>query len=168
MMTLLDDRDSTVMSDNADVANFLSYWFSGFAKGLENLDAPSRTTVLRECGQACARSYTAQVFRECWQRAGGDMACFLTELAARFPGATYTQTAADTLQVRYAGACGCDLVRLGWVTSPALCECSVYNLQANLEAALGTPVAVTLQTSPLRGGEACVFEVRFVSGALSG
>ena len=151
-------------TDEADVVNFLSYWFSGFAKGLEDMDAPSRTVMLRECGQACARSYTAQVFRECWQRAGGDMARFLAELATRFPGATYTQTADDTIQVRYGGACGCDLVRLGWVTSPALCECSVHNLQANLEAALERPVAVTLQSSPLRGGEACVFEVKLRNG----
>ncbi len=154
-------------TDEGELSHFLAHWFSGLTKGLENLDAPSRTILLRECGQACARSYTAQVFREAWQRAGSDMARFLAELAARFPGATYTQTSADTLQVRYGGACGCDLVRLGWVTSPALCECSAHNLQANLAAALERPVAVTLQTSPLRGGEACVFEVRFVSDALS-
>lgn len=158
-MIPLDDRESAVMSDEADVADFLSYWFCGFAKGLEDLDASSRTTLLRECGQACARSYTAQIFRESWQRAGGDMARFLAELGTRFTGGTYTQTADDTIQVRYGAACGCDLVRLGWVTSPALCECSVHNLQANFEEALGTPVTVTLQTSPLRGGEACLFEV---------
>ena len=80
MMIPLDDRESAVMSDEADVADFLSYWFCGFAKGLEDLDASSRTTLLRECGQACARSYTAQIFRESWQRAGGDMARFLAEL----------------------------------------------------------------------------------------
>jgi hypothetical protein len=160
-MTSSNDQNPVDMSDDADVASFLSYWFSGFAKGLEDLDASSRTAMLRECGQACARSYTAQVFRESWQRAGGDMVRFLTELGTRFPGGTYTQTADDTIQVRYGAACGCDLVRLGWVTSPALCECSAHNLQANFEAALETPVAVTLKTSPLRGGEACLFEVRF-------
>jgi len=161
-MTASNDQNPLDISDDADITNFLSYWFSGFAKGLEGLDAPSRTTMLRECGQACARSYTAQIFRESWQRAGGDMARFLTELGTRFPGGTYTQTADDTIRVRYGAACGCDLVRLGWVTSPALCECSAHNLQANFEAALETPVVVTLQTSPLRGGEACLFEVRFV------
>ncbi len=148
-----------------DVAHFLSHWFSGLTKGLENLDAPSRTILLRECGMACARSYTAQVFRECWQRADGDMARFLAELATRFPGATYTPTADDVIQVRYA-ACGCDLVQRGWVTSPTLCECSAHNLQANFEAALETPVAVTLETSLLRGGEACVFKVQFVTNPL--
>lgn len=138
--------------------HFLSHWFAGLQKGLESLDASSRTTILRECGMACARSYTAQVFRESWQQASGDMARFLAALAARFPGATYTQINAHTLKVQYTD-CGCDLVQCGWVTSPALCECSMHNLQANLEAALGAPVAVTLETSLLRGGEACVFRV---------
>jgi hypothetical protein len=146
------------VSDVCEITDFLSYWFDGFAKGLENLDAPSRTTLLRACGQACARSYTAQVFRESWEQAGGDMARFLAELATRFPKSTYTLIADDLIKVRY-DACGCDLVQCGWVTSPVLCECSARNLQANFEAALGTPVAVTLKASLLRDGETCVFEV---------
>lgn len=139
--------------------SFLSYWFDGLAKGLARLDAPSRTTLLRECGQACARSYTAQLFREAWERAGGDVSRFLAELATRFPASTYTLVDDGTVKVRY-DACGCDLVQSGWVTSPVLCECSAHNLQANFEAALGKPVTVTLEASLLRGGEACLFEVQ--------
>ena len=139
--------------------NFLSHWFDGLTKGLEKLDALSRTMLLRECGQACARSYTAQVFRESWEQAGGDVACFLTELAICFRASTYTLRDDGIVEVRYA-ACGCDLVQCGWVTSPALCECSVHNLQANFAVALGTPVTVILKASLLRGGEACLFEVR--------
>ncbi|MGC9397344.1 MAG: hypothetical protein ACP5J4_21070 [Anaerolineae bacterium] len=137
----------------------MSYWFAGLMRGLEDIDAPARTTLLRACGQACARSYTAQVFRESWERAGGDLARFLAELATRFPASIYTLVSDDTVQVRY-DACACDLVQSGWVTSPVLCECSAHNLQANFAAALGTPVVVTLKTSLLRGGEACLFEVR--------
>ena len=139
--------------------SFLSYWFDGLAKGLERLDAPSRTMLLRECGQACARSYTAQVFRESWERAGGDVARFLAELATCFPASIYTLVGDDTVEVRY-DACACDLVQCGWVTSPVLCECSAHNLQANFEAALEKPVTVTLKASLLRGGEACLFEAR--------
>lgn len=151
-----------MMSCDEELTHFLSHWFSGLMQGLESLDAPSRTAILRECGQACARSYTAQVFRESWQRAEGDMARFLAELAVRFPGATYTQIADDTIQVRYA-ECGCDLVRCGWVTSPALCECSAHNLQANFEAAMGMPVTTILETSLLRGDTTCVFKVQLLS-----
>ncbi len=139
--------------------DFLSCWFDGLVRGLESLDAPSRTLLLRECGQACARSYTAQVFRESWAQAGGDIRRLLVELASRFPASTYTLVDDDIVEVRY-DACGCDLVQAGWVTSPVLCECSAHNLQANFEAALGISVTVTLKTSRLRGGEACLFEVR--------
>ncbi len=142
-----------------EISDFLSHWFGGWVRGLENLDAPARTALLRACGQACARSYTAQVFRESWERAGGDVASFLDELAARFPASTYMLRDDGTIEVRL-GACGCDLVQCGWVTSPLLCECSAHNLQANFEAALGTPVTVTLRASLLRGGEACLFEVQ--------
>ncbi|MBN1875346.1 MAG: hypothetical protein JXA33_14045 [Anaerolineae bacterium] len=145
-------------SEEEDITHFLTHWFSGLMKGLENIQAPSRTTILRECGQACARSYTAQVFHECWQQADGEMTRFLMELAARFPEAEYTQLDTHTLQVHYR-TCACDLVRRGWVTSPTLCECSLHNLQANFEQALGKPVTVTLKTSLLRGETACVFEV---------
>jgi hypothetical protein len=141
-----------------DISGFLSHWFDGFVKGLENLDAPARTALLRECGQACARSYTAQVFRESWERAGGDVSRFLAELATRFPASTYTLRDDGTIEVRL-DACGCDLVQCGWVTSPALCECSVHNLQANFAAALGMPVTVILKASLLRGGDACLFIV---------
>ena len=141
-----------------ELTHFLSHWFSGLMKGLDNLDAPSRTAVLRECGQACARSYTAQVFRESWQQAKGNIARFLAELAVRFPEADYEQIGAQTIQVRYA-TCACDLIQQGWVTSPTLCECSAHNLQANFEAVLGAPVAVMLKTSLLHGGNVCTFEV---------
>lgn len=142
-----------------EFSDFLSHWFGGWVRGLENLDAAARATLLRECGQACARSYTAQVFRECWERAGGDVPRLLAELATRFPASTYTLRDDGTIEVRL-GACGCDLVQAGWVTSPLLCECSVHNLQANFAAALGRPVTATLKASLLRGGEACLFEVR--------
>lgn len=142
-----------------EISDFLSHWFGGWVRGLENLDAPSRTTLLRECGQACARSYTAQVFRESWEQAGGDVSRFLAELATHFPASTYTLREDGNIEVRL-DACGCDLVQCGWVKSPALCECSVHNLQANFAAALETPVTVTLKASLLRGGEACLFEVR--------
>lgn len=141
------------------ILDFLSHWFDGLARGLEKLDAPSRTTLLRECGQACARSYTAQVFRESWERADGDVPRLLAELATRFPASIYTLLDDGTIEVRL-DTCGCDLVQCGWVTSPVLCECSVHNLQANFEAVLGRPVVVTLKASLLRGGDACLFEVQ--------
>jgi len=141
-----------------DMKNFLAYWFSGFSDGLDELDDPARETILRRCGEACARSYTADIFREVMQETREHEA-FLEALGERFPGCSYNQIAPDEIEVTY-DTCGCDLVRLGWVKSPAMCMCSAHNLRANLEAALDFPVTVTLQKSILRGDDQCVFVVK--------
>ncbi len=136
---------------------FLEYWFTGLLQGLETLDGPSQEAVLHECGKACARSYTAQVFCEARQDSA-DIDAFLQNLARRLPGASYERVRPNAIRVIYA-QCGCDLVRLGLVTSPILCECSAANLRENFQQALGTPASVTIEASILRGGPQCVLMV---------
>jgi hypothetical protein len=140
-----------------NVHAFLNEWFAGLLQGLEALDGPSQSKVLHECGKACARSYTAQVFREAKQDSV-DMATFLQALSRRFPEASYEQVGSNVIRVTYA-RCGCDLVRLGLVTSPILCECSAANLCENFEQALGVPASVTIESSILRGEPQCVLVV---------
>lgn len=149
-----------------DLEHFMQFWFAGLTDGLEKLDEPARDTVLRECGKACARSYTAEVFREARRDsggAGGGLAGFLAALGERFPGSTYELLGAEargaaTIRVRYA-SCGCDLVETGLVTSPLICDCSTHNLRENFEQGLGAPVSVSLEGSILRGAPACEFLV---------
>ena len=133
---------------------FLGFWFLGFLRGMQTLDEPSRKKVLDECGRACAQSYTAQIFRETEQNSSG-VDLFLKNLEQRFPGAHYERQSSSTIRATY-DRCGCDLVRLGLVVSPDLCECSAANLRENLEQALGIPASVTIESSILRGGNHCV------------
>ena len=139
------------------VRHFLRYWFSGLVNGLRSVDESARKAILRECGKACAASYTAGIFEDARERST-DMGGFLAVLAAKFPGAAYERLDSSTIRVRYAH-CACDLVRCGLVKSPLLCECSAYNLQENLERALGIPVSVTLLSSILEGAPQCAFKV---------
>lgn len=140
-----------------DVQSFLRFWFAGLVEGLESVDAPARRTILRACGNACARSYTAEQFQQAWQSSIG-MADFLRELARRFPEASYTMTDRNQIQARY-NRCACDLARLGLVTHPLLCDCSAQNLESNFSGALGKPVSVALESAILRGAEQCCFTV---------
>ena len=142
---------------NEELKQFMGFWFSGLMSGLENVDASARETILRECGKACARSYTAGVFKEARGKTN-DMSGFLAALAARFPGASYELLEADRIRVRLS-KCGCDLVETGLVTSPLLCGCSVHNLRENFEQALESPVSVTLEHSILQGASECEFLV---------
>ena len=139
------------------VRHFLTYWFSGLMNGLESVDEAAREAILRECGKACAKSFTADAFRDAWEQSA-DMEDFFAILAAKFPGAIYQPLASGSIQVRY-DRCACDLVTGGLVQSSLICGCSAYNLQENFERAWGIPVRVTLESSILEGGAQCEFLV---------
>ncbi len=144
-----------------DQENFLSYWFSGYANGLEQMDESAQDTLLRACGLACGQSYTFQVFAEAYARSA-NLDEFLLELGQVFPPSRYERVAENKIKVNIA-QCGCDLIRLGWVKSPIQCKCSVYNLQQNFAHALQKPVQVRLLSSILGGADACEFEVTLSS-----
>ncbi len=133
---------------------FLDYWFAGFVRGIDALDESSQRTVLHACGKACAQSYTVQVFREV-EKKSGDLDSFLQNLSRPGSGTKYERIGSNTIRATYS-SCGCDLVRLGLVNSPTLCECSAANLRENLEQSLGISASVAVESSILRGGTHCV------------
>lgn len=144
---------------DSDQEDFLSYWFSGYAKGLEQMDDAAQEVLLRACGLACGQSYTIRVFQEAWAHSA-NLDEFLIELSHKFPASNYVRVAENTIRISYA-QCGCGLVRLGWVQSPIQCKCSAFNLQQNFFHALRQPVRVTCLSSILGGSKICEFEVSF-------
>lgn len=137
---------------------FMKYWFAGLMKGLEGLDEPARESVLRACGQACADSYSAHMFQLA-RKQSADLDGFLAALCERFPEASYETLAPGILRVRYR-FCACDLVKMGLVTSPLICRCSLHNLREDFERALHVPVDVMIEASILQGAPHCAFLVR--------
>jgi hypothetical protein len=137
--------------------HFLEYWFAGLMNGLESLDEPGQEAILRQCGKACAESYTAEVFQHA-RKNSANLEGFLAILAASFPDASYQQLTPKTIRVRYS-QCGCDLVKEGLIKSPLICGCSVYNLRENFERAWGIPASVALESSILDGAPQCSFLV---------
>ncbi len=143
------------------VRHFLTYWFAGLMEGLEGVGEPARKAILRECGKACAASYTAGIFQDARERST-DVEGFLAVLTARFPEASYEPLSSSTIRVRYSH-CACDLVRLGLVKTSLICGCSAYNLRENFERAWGIPVSVVLESSILEGASECAFLVSLAS-----
>jgi hypothetical protein len=141
--------------------DFLDHWYAGFIRGVEKSDASSQKKMWEECGKACAESYTAEVFREVWKNSAG-VDSFLQNLSRRGSDSAYERIGPDAVRATY-GRCGCDLVRLGWANSPALCECSAANLRENLRQALGMTPSVSVESSILRGGSRCVLVAKFDS-----
>ncbi len=140
-----------------ELRNFFAYWFAGFTQGIEALATTAQEQILGACGKACAHSYTVGIFQKTYHHSG-DLDTFLYNLSQQMPAGSYERLSAIHIKVSY-DACGCDLVRLGLVTSPTLCGCSAANLRENIEQALGAPVTVAIESSILRGDTQCVFTV---------
>jgi len=138
--------------------SFLKYWVSGVFAGIKNLDAAAQKTIFTACGQACGDSYTVELFRKVREESAS-LEESLTHLGEKFPEAAYTMIGENQIQVTYQ-QCGCDLVRLGWVKNPILCQCSVKNLENNFSQGLGLDVTVILERSVLSGDEDCAFIVQ--------
>jgi len=148
------------MNENdSEFNSFLRYWFAGFSCGIDSLDANARQKMLSECGKACARSYTTDIFKKA-RHDTGNLKDFLQRLHEFLPDGNFELLDSGTIRATY-HRCGCDLVRLGLVGSPNLCECSATNFQENLESSLGIPVSVEIESSILRGAQRCVLTARF-------
>lgn len=145
---------------NKELKKFFSYWFSGFQSGLENIDSRSRDKLLNCCGEACADSYTRDIFKREKSRSS-NMDEFLKNLSVKFPDAEYEIVSDSCIRVMYK-RCGCDIVGKGFITDPLFCRCSAANLKANFEAALGGKIEVELKDSILGGADRCLFLVRIM------
>jgi hypothetical protein len=71
---------------NKGLKKFFSYWFLGLQSGLENIDGRSRPRLLRYCGEACADSYTRDIFRQAKAKSS-DLGQLLKNLSKKFTDA---------------------------------------------------------------------------------
>lgn len=140
--------------------HFLKHWVGGVFAGIEDLDNAAQERFFTACGQACGDSYTVRIFREA-QAESSSLESFLTRLGEKFPEASYRLFDDGQIEVTY-HACGCDLVRLGWVKTPLLCQCSLRNLAYNFSQALSREVRVECKQSILMGDDFCKFFVSII------
>lgn len=134
---------------------FFKYWFDGLDKALEQIDSDNRTKIFKECGKACSESYTKQVFQEEYEKST-DFHDFLNRLTGRFKVMQYEVLEENRTYLFIYTVCACDLIRMGYMHSDKLCECSKFSLQENLEAILGEgSVRVQLLEAILKGDKHC-------------
>jgi len=124
------------------------------------MEQKSRDTLLRLCGEACADSYTRDIFKR-EKRKSSNMDEFLKNLSVKFPDARYEIVSSSCIRVMYK-RCGCDIVGEGLISDPLFCRCSAANLKANFKAALGRKIEVDLKESILGGADRCLFLVRIM------
>jgi hypothetical protein len=139
--------------------NFLTYWFAGFQKALSRIDDKSKKKILKECGQACSDSYTRQVFLDAKSNAASESE-FIDNLKKAFPEIVIEIIEKDRVYGITYTFCACDLIKEGYISAPAFCECSRCSLQYNWEALYGEGhVEVEMIQTILEGADCCRFIV---------
>lgn len=141
--------------------NFYKHWFSGFENALTKIDSNALNTLFIECGKACSKSYTKEIYIEEY-KLSNNMSHFLKRLSNKFPELQIQIKNENTFIFSY-DRCMCDLVQDGYVSNNLLCRCSEMSLKENWEAIIGKGnVEVTLLQSILSGDERCALEVSIV------
>lgn len=136
---------------------FLRYWYAGFDRALESMDARARELLLENCGRACADSYTRKVYVDEYEKAA-DMDDFISRLESVFLEVKYAKT--DGGYILTYDRCSCDIAGKGFVKSPVFCHCSACNARENWEAVVGQGNAdVELIESILGGAQKCAFKI---------
>jgi len=139
--------------------NFSRIWFAGFADGLESLDGPSREVLLSHCAGCCADSSPVGLYEKTWARSHGELQTFFHLLGTADGIHTAQQEPGKSWQIIYP-VCGCDLVTGGYVTAPALCECSRLSILYCLRRAMPEyEFTVTKEQSILQGDGCCCFRI---------
>ena len=140
--------------------SFFKYWFNGFDEALNKINENDRNEIFKHCGRACSDSYTKQIYIDEYEKAD----CvndFIARLKIRFPEIEYEIVKDNEIIILIYNFCACDLVKDGYITNPALCECSRQSLLYNWGSVLGEQnVEVELLGSILNGDNCCKFRIK--------
>ncbi|UCG03771.1 MAG: hypothetical protein JSW11_07250 [Candidatus Heimdallarchaeota archaeon] len=138
---------------DTDLKIFLKQWFSGFLKGIKELDDDNLLKILALTGRACVKIHSSGSFWEIWE-ATRNIDDFISKIN-EFHGEEIYKRVDNRIFVTYT-SCRCPLVKFDIVNSPVICYC-FNRLGENFETILKESVKVFTENTILRGGKCCKF-----------
>ena len=141
---------------------FFCKWLKGFASGLDEMDAESRSRLLRHCAKQCAGTGVLQAQLRLRDAVGGNRDAFYRRL--RETGNVRGEIVASGREylIRFPD-CACDLHTAGGVDTPCLCECSRQSILYVAETVwTGCRIQVESEGTVLSGAPECRFRIRFL------
>ena len=103
--------------------SFFCQWFRGFEKGLDEMDADSRSCLLKHCARLCADTGVLQSYLKLYQTVNGDRDAFYKRIQEMGPVRGEIVVPNREYLVCFP-ACTCDIHTAFGVNTPSLCECS--------------------------------------------
>ena len=137
----------------------ITFWFSGFEKGVEAMTPRQRETLFSACGQNCVKQGTLAFYQQIYEEAGGDLDMFFQK-TNQVPGLRAEILAPGSKYIFCFSSCSCPLHTQGYVNTPHLCECSRQSVLYVLNTLWPKKeFAVDLTGSILRGDSLCRLEI---------
>ncbi len=140
---------------------FFCKWLKGFEKGLDEMDAESRSRLLRHCARQCAETGVLQAYLRLHRDVGGDRDAFYRRLCET--GKVRGEVVVPGREYRICFPyCACDLHTAGGVNTPHLCECSRQSILYVAQTVWKERnVRVESEGTVLSGAAECRFRIIF-------
>lgn len=133
----------------------LKHWFEGFERGIESMRQGERETLFCECGKNCASGWLLNLYKDLYNKAGGDMDLFFDELNNMEGVKTEIVEKGRRYNLIFE-KCVCGIHNEGYISSPHLCECSRQSIIYVMNSLLpNKKFDVEICSTILRGGKEC-------------
>lgn len=102
---------------------FFCQWLKGFESGIDEMDADSRSCLLKHCAKYCADTGVLQSYLKLYQTVNGERDKFYNRLS-EIGNVRGEIVVPNKEYFIYFPECACDIHTTGGVNTANLCECS--------------------------------------------
>lgn len=139
----------------------IKYWFGGLANAIETMTDCERQNFFRSCGCNCVERGVLPVYRKVYEQSG-DLDTFFVRLND-FDGVRGEVVIPHRKYRLCFEHCVCPLHTGGYLSLPAMCECSRQSILHVIETLEPDhKFEVEICTTILRGGKECKMEITVV------
>ena len=141
--------------------SFFCQWFKGFEKGLDEIDADSRSCLLKHCAKHCADTGILQSYLKLYQTVNGDRDAFYSRLSET--GSVCGEVVISNKEyLVHFPECACDIHTAFGINTASLCECSRQSIIYVAECVWrDSGIRVEQEETILSGAAECRFRITF-------
>jgi len=141
--------------------SFFCQWFQGFEKGLDEIDADSRSCLLKHCAKHCADTGILQSYLKLYQTVNGDRDAFYSRLDET--GSVRGEVVVSNKEyLVYFPECACDIHTAFGINTANLCECSRQSIIYVAKCVWpDSGIQVEQEETILSGNAECRFRIIF-------
>lgn len=144
------------------MSDFLTEWFKGFEKGINDLEPKEQEKLFYQCGSNCVNTGAKKLYEKLYLDSGSSLDEFFLRLNEIESVAGYIIKPKEIYEISFI-SCVCKLHTLGYIHSDCICECSrqsIIYIMKSLEPNIN--VQVDKISTILGGDKECRFRITMI------